>query len=46
MIPFSREQFMAVFAAYNEAAWPAQWLLLQVTDPGDEGEDRGVLGGD
>lgn len=28
MIPFSREQFMAVFVAYNEAVWPAQWLLL------------------
>ena len=28
MIPFNREQFMAVFAAYNEAVWPAQWLLL------------------
>ncbi len=28
MIPFSREQFMAVFAAYNDAVWPAQWLLL------------------
>jgi hypothetical protein len=28
MIPFSREQFMAVFAAYNDAVWPAQGLLL------------------
>lgn len=28
MIPFSREQFMAVFAAYNDAVWPAQWPLL------------------
>jgi FtsH-binding integral membrane protein len=28
MLPFSREQFMAVFAAYNEAVWPAQWLLM------------------
>lgn len=27
-IPFSREQFVAVFAAYNDAVWPAQWLLM------------------
>lgn len=25
MLPFTREQFLAVFAAYNEAVWPAQW---------------------
>ena len=24
MLPFTREQFLAVFAAYNEAIWPAQ----------------------
>jgi hypothetical protein len=28
MIPFSREQFMAAFSDYNDAVWPAQWLLL------------------
>lgn len=26
MLPFSREQFIAVFAAYNTAVWPAQIL--------------------
>lgn len=26
-LPFSREQFFAVMAAYNEALWPAPWLL-------------------
>lgn len=27
-LPFTREQFFAVFAAYNEAVWPAQVLLV------------------
>jgi len=27
-IPFSREEFFGVFAAYNEAVWPAQLLFL------------------
>lgn len=27
-IPFTVEQFFAVFRAYNEAVWPAQWLLV------------------
>ncbi len=26
MLPFSREQFLAVFVAYNESIWPAQVL--------------------
>ena len=26
MLPFTREQFLAVFVAYNEAVWPAQVL--------------------
>ena len=26
MLPFTREQFLAVFVAYNEAVWPAQLL--------------------
>jgi hypothetical protein len=28
MLPFSRDQFFAVFAAYNEAIWPAQVVGL------------------
>lgn len=27
MIPFTAEQFFEVFAAYNAAIWPAQWVL-------------------
>ena len=27
-LPFSTEQFHAVFSAYNEAVWPAQGVLL------------------
>jgi len=27
MLPFTAEQFFAVFANYNETVWPAQWLL-------------------
>ena len=27
-LPFTTEQFLDVFARYNEAVWPAQWLLL------------------
>lgn len=26
-LPFSREAFFGVFRAYNEAVWPAQWVL-------------------
>lgn len=26
-LPFSTDQFFAVFAAYNTAVWPAQWVL-------------------
>jgi hypothetical protein len=26
-VPFTAEQFFAVFRAYNEAVWPAQWFL-------------------
>lgn len=26
MLPFTREQFFAVFADYNVAVWPAQWI--------------------
>ena len=26
MLPFTREQFLAVFVTYNEAVWPAQVL--------------------
>lgn len=28
MLPFSRDQFLAVFAAYNQSIWPAQILAL------------------
>jgi hypothetical protein len=28
MLPFTRDQFLAVFVAYNEAAWPAQVLAF------------------
>lgn len=28
MLPFSRDQFLAVFAAYNQSIWPAQLLAL------------------
>jgi hypothetical protein len=28
MLPFTREQFFAVFAGYNEAVWPVQWLAF------------------
>lgn len=27
MLPFTREQFFGVFADYNAAVWPMQWLL-------------------
>lgn len=27
MLPFTVEQFFAVFRAYNQAVWPAPWLL-------------------
>ncbi len=27
-LPFSTEQFFDVFAAYNVAVWPAQWVLM------------------
>lgn len=27
-LPFTTEQFFEVFARYNEAVWPAQWLLV------------------
>lgn len=30
MLPFTREQFLAVFAAYNEAVWPVQVLAYLV----------------
>lgn len=30
-LPFSREQFFEVFAAYNTAVWPAQALLLALS---------------
>lgn len=26
-LPFDQEQFFSVFVAYNQAVWPAQWLL-------------------
>lgn len=29
-IPFTVEQFYAVFREYNEAVWPLQWLLLSL----------------
>lgn len=28
MLPFTVEQFFDVFRAYNEAVWPAPWILL------------------
>jgi hypothetical protein len=27
LLPFSEEQFFAVFAAYNRGVWPMQWVL-------------------
>lgn len=30
MLPFSSEDFFAVFADYNESVWPMQWLLHAV----------------
>jgi Family of unknown function (DUF6064) len=27
-LPFSRDQFFQVFGYYNEAVWPAQWILF------------------
>ncbi|MGH7289138.1 MAG: DUF6064 family protein [Myxococcota bacterium] len=27
IMPFTAEQFFAVFRAYNETVWPAQWFL-------------------
>ena len=29
-IPFSREEFVGVFALYNESIWPLQWLLIAI----------------
>jgi hypothetical protein len=26
MLPFTREQFFGIFAQYNAALWPAQWV--------------------
>jgi len=31
MLPFTREQFLAVFVAYNEAVWPAQVVAYLLT---------------
>lgn len=28
MLPFTTDQFFNVFRAYNEAVWPAQWVLV------------------
>jgi hypothetical protein len=30
VLPFSAEQFFAIFREYNEAVWPAQWLLTML----------------
>jgi hypothetical protein len=30
MLPFSRAQFLAVFAEYNAGVWPAQWLAYAI----------------
>lgn len=30
MLPFTVEQFFAVFADYNQSVWPAQWLLRAI----------------
>lgn len=30
MLPFTREQFLAVFVAYNEAVWPTQVLAYSL----------------
>lgn len=27
-LPFTNEQFFTVFRRYNEAVWPAQWMLV------------------
>ncbi|GAB4560667.1 MAG: DUF6064 family protein [Rhizobacter sp.] len=52
MLPFTREQFFAVFAAYNEAVWPVQYLayllalaMLVALVRGWPGRDRLVSGG-
>ena len=28
MLPFTKEQFLEVFARYNEAVWPLQWIAF------------------
>lgn len=38
MLPFTREQFPAVFVAYNEAVWPVQETLV----PADAIERRSL----
>jgi hypothetical protein len=51
-LPFSRESFMSVFAAYNDAVWPVQWvagalglaMLLALRHP-SRGADRLIAGG-
>jgi hypothetical protein len=30
MLPFTREEFLGVFVAYNEAVWPVQWVAYAV----------------
>ncbi len=52
MLPFTRERFLAVFADYNVAVWPAPWLayllglgmLLALRRPSVAG-DRGSAPG-
>jgi Family of unknown function (DUF6064) len=52
MLPFTREQFFAVFAAYNEAVWPVQYVayllalaMLVAIVRGWPGRDRLVSAG-
>jgi len=40
-LPFSTEQFLGVFTRYNEAVWPAQWLLVALAALGIAAALRG-----
>ncbi len=33
-LPFTQHEFFQVFAAYNEAVWPMQWVLYALAAGG------------
>src|SRR5689334_14214847 len=41
-LPFTAEQFLDVFRRYNEAVWPAQWLLAGLAALGILAAARGT----